>query len=159
MGILALVTFEYGQGRRIATLSVEQIRMVLLLNAVMIWIWTTCIYILKESALMFFWRVFPPQATSKTFKVCLWVTHVCNFLWFFGMQLANTFMCSPIRAQWEPLEEGRCGSITAFWLGTRIPSVIIDLMILLLPMPKIWGLKMSIWRKLGLIVTFTLGYA
>lgn len=43
-------------------------------------------------------------------------------------------------------------------MGSAIPSVLIDIIILVLPLPKLWHLKIDLARKIGLMTVFILGY-
>ncbi|ROV99191.1 hypothetical protein VPNG_08249 [Cytospora leucostoma] len=44
------------------------------------------------------------------------------------------------------------------WIGAAVPSVVIDIIILILPLPKLWHLKINTARKIGLMTVFILGY-
>lgn len=43
-------------------------------------------------------------------------------------------------------------------MGVTIPNVVIDLMILLLPLPMLWRLQIDVKKKAALIINFMLGY-
>ncbi|KAI1810311.1 hypothetical protein GGS20DRAFT_208214 [Poronia punctata] len=45
------------------------------------------------------------------------------------------------------------------YLGSAIPNVVIDLLILILPVPLIWRLRTSLLRKMGITIVFLLGYS
>jgi hypothetical protein len=45
----------------------------------------------------------------------------------------------------------------SMWIITGICSAALDLVILLLPIPKVWSLQMSRTRKLGVIGILALG--
>lgn len=54
--------------------------------------------------------------------------------------------------------EGKCGKNKTLWLGIAIPSAAVDFVILLLPLPKVWGLQVTIATKAGISLVFALGY-
>lgn len=118
----------------------------------------TALVLLKASALMFFARIFLSRQYATWFSWCLYVTHFLNIAWFLGIVFSSAFMCKPIAKSWNPTLEGKCGSTPGLWLGSAIPSVVIDLIILLLPLPMIWSLKMSTARKSGITAIFVCGY-
>lgn len=73
-----------------------------------------------------------------------------NLAWLIGISLGTGLNSAPGKDQ--------CGLLSNLHIGTSIPSVFIDLFILILPMPMVINLRMGMARKLGLVVTFTLGY-
>lgn len=48
--------------------------------------------------------------------------------------------------------------MNTLYLAGSVPSVLIDLVILILPIPKIWGLHASLSRKFAIILILVLGY-
>jgi hypothetical protein len=114
--------------------------------------------LLKASALLFYARIFLNRQYSTSFTWCLYMTHFLNIAWFLGIVFSSAFMCKPIAKSWNPTLDGHCGSTPGLWLGSAIPSVAIDLIILLLPLPMIWSLKMSTARKSGITAIFVCGY-
>jgi len=125
---------------------------------VIYFIYDSALFLTKLSALLFFSRIFPAYANAAWFNIIIYVTHGLNVAWFLGIIFGTLFMCNPIAKNWNPMLDGTCGETTALWYGSAIPSVIIDLIILLLPLPKIWGLQTSRARKGGIIAIFLLGY-
>jgi hypothetical protein len=119
----------------------------------------TALVLLKASALLFYARIFLGRQYHATwFSWCLYLTHFLNIAWYLGIVFSSAFMCKPIAKSWNPTLEGHCGSTPGLWLGSAIPSVAIDLIILLLPLPMIWSLKMNKARKLGIMAIFVCGY-
>jgi hypothetical protein len=116
------------------------------------------LFLTKTSALLFLGRVFPKHANSKWWNYTLWFTHGLNVAWLVGIVFGTVFMCDPVQKGWNPMMPGSCGTTSALWTGSAIPSVVIDLVILLLPVPKIWVLRISRTRKSGLLLVFILGY-
>jgi hypothetical protein len=110
----------------------------------------------KASALFFFQRIFTTKH-SNTLKWTMWITQIANGLWLIGATLGLVFSCHPVEKGWNPVISGHCNTAQN-WLGATIPSVIIDLVILLLPLPRLWKLQINMPRKIGLIFTFLCGY-
>ena len=52
---------------------------------------------------------------------------------------------------------GHCVSKYKFFLGTAIPEVVTDFVILAMPLPYVWNLQMKLKQKLLLSVIFILG--
>ena len=108
------------------------------------------------SALLFYTRIFTSQ--SARFRRTIWMTHALVLLWLLGIWFATLFLCSPIQKQWNPTVDGSCGDTGGLWLGSAIPSVIIDAIILALPMPMLWRLKLKRSRKILVTGVFICGY-
>ena len=110
----------------------------------------------KISVLLFYARALGTKV--KTFKYALWVTHCLVIGWFFAMGFFTIFLCDPVEKQWRPSLPGGCHSITELWLACTISSVVIDLILLLLPLPILWQLQMKRSRKMLLMAVFACGY-
>ncbi|KAK4107383.1 hypothetical protein N656DRAFT_763566 [Canariomyces notabilis] len=155
---LAFACLPLGLGRHVWTLETEHLFTILKFIFIIYFIYDGALFLTKLSALLFFSRVFPAHANSAWFNIILYVTHGLNVAWFLGIVFGTVFMCNPIARNWIPMLEGTCGSTTGLWYGSAIPSVAIDLIILLLPLPKTWGLQTSLARKGGIVAIFLLGY-
>lgn len=116
------------------------------------------LFLTKLSALLFITRIFPSHANSRIWNYTLWATYAMNGAWLVGIYLGTVLMCKPLAKAWNPLLPGKCGTTSSLWIGSAVPSVFIDLVILLLPVPKILTLRISRTRKAGIMVVFLLGY-
>ena len=75
-----------------------------------------------------------------------------------GLILQVFLICRPFAKNWDPLLPGTCGSIKTALLADGIINIVIDLAMIILPMPMVWQLQqMSQQRKLALTVVFALG--
>ncbi|KAI1367185.1 hypothetical protein F5Y08DRAFT_336854 [Xylaria arbuscula] len=113
----------------------------------------------KTSALLFFGRVFQRYTNPRWFNIALWISHGLNSAWFLGLVLGLILLCNPVAKNWEPTLPGTCGKTSDLYLGNAISSVIIDVLILLLPVPMIWGVQASSARKVAITAVFILGYS
>lgn len=71
-----------------------------------------------------------------------------------------TVTCRPLRHFWDQYTVasiGKCMNYLSMWAITGIRSAILDLVILLLPIPRVWSLQMSWTRKLGVMGVLALG--
>lgn len=112
----------------------------------------------KFSVLFFYYRIF--ESTSTWLFCGLWVIGGMNAAWLVSAWISTIFQCVPVRAAWDPaFQEGsRCFDQRTWFLGTAIPSMIIDFLILILPLPRLWKLKAT-WRKrLMVACIFVCGY-
>ena len=72
--------------------------------------------------------------------------------------LVAIFPCNPIRAYWktEIRKEAKCIDNAAYIIVFQVTNIIADIIIMILPLPYLWRLRMGLWHKIGLSVTFTL---
>lgn len=155
---VCLAMIEYGLGRHIQTIPPENLETFLKIFWTSYFAYDLALFSTKFAAILFLSRVFPKRANATWFNWAIWITHGLNASWLVGTVLATAFFCSPIEKNWLPTIEGKCGNTPTLMMGSSISSVIIDLTILFLPLPKIWGLKMDIAKKSGLTGVFLLGY-
>ncbi|KAI0181681.1 hypothetical protein GGR52DRAFT_584079 [Hypoxylon sp. FL1284] len=156
---LTLVTVHYGVGYHVWTLPAENVAMIFRIIFAIYLTYDTALFLAKASALLFLSRVFPDHANSLWFNVIRYIAHALNIAWLLGIVFGTFFMCDPVAKNWDiAITYGKCGSTTSLFIGSAVPSVAIDLIILVLPIPKIWGLQMNKARKLGITIIFLFGY-
>ncbi|KAF2235205.1 hypothetical protein EV356DRAFT_130913 [Viridothelium virens] len=63
-------------------------------------------------------------------------------------------LCSPTEKAWKPLMPGSCIDLLSFVWGQAIPSIFLDICLLLLPLRPLWKLQMPISNKLALTGIF-----
>ena len=66
--------------------------------------------------------------------------------------------CRPIEVFWNPAAPGTCANLQAAWLGIGLTNLVVDAVIVVLPLPVLWGLHMDVRRKLQLCGIFSLGF-
>lgn len=117
-------------------------------------LWASLVSIIKLSILHFYLKVF----RQRLFHIAVYITMgICAAFWI-GVVFAGAFFCNPPQKQWNPDLDGTCGDRTKF---TSIPSstdLAIDCIVILLPMPVLWGLQMPIGKRIGLMAVFSLGF-
>ncbi|KAH7305325.1 hypothetical protein B0I35DRAFT_444336 [Stachybotrys elegans] len=156
---LTITLVDSGLGRHAWEMSLNQISRVLMLLYAEYFIFDVTLVFAKASALFFLVRIFPHTDRNWTwFTIGIWVTHGMNMAWLVGKVFGLLFVCDPISKNWMPWVPGTCGPTNSLYIGSAVPSVAIDLIIMLLPLPKIWRLHMSRARKCGVMITFILGY-
>ncbi|KAI1121037.1 hypothetical protein F5Y10DRAFT_282805 [Nemania abortiva] len=116
------------------------------------------LFLTKTSALFFYYRVFVRYMHRTWFDYALWIVYFFNVSWLLGIFFGTIFMCDPVAKGYDPNLPGYCSPIGELWIGSAVPSVAIDLFILFLLVPKIWGLEISFAKKSGITVVFVLGY-
>ena len=67
-------------------------------------------------------------------------------------------ICRPVAFNWDKsIKGGHCITGTGPYLSAAIISMSTDVIIVILPMPMLWGLQMPISKKLALTIIFGMG--
>ena len=110
---------------------------------------------IKISILLFYLQLF----VTKQFSIAAYITMSVVCLWCIQQVLAALLICKPISYNWDfHNQTGSCGNTTANCIAGAAVNVLTDLVILLLPMPIIWRLKIPTRSKLSLSFIFGLGF-
>ena len=90
--------------------------------------------------------------------MALWASAVLVIGWWIAISSMAIFGCNPIPKFWYESLPGHCIGTPNPQLGTTIPNVITDLILLLSPMSMLWRLNVPIARRITLFGVFLLGY-
>ncbi|KAH8603128.1 hypothetical protein B0O99DRAFT_22140 [Bisporella sp. PMI_857] len=107
----------------------------------------------KLSLLMMYYRIFRFPYFKK------WAYAIGAFIiaWVICITFLFIFICVPVQKLWYPQLPGRCINQVGTWIANAASTIITDILILLLPIPQIWKLKLRKPEKVALTVTFALG--
>ncbi|KAK7927538.1 hypothetical protein PG985_004536 [Apiospora marii] len=156
--IMSLILIDLGVGRHMWMMSREDQALFLKVFFAIYFVYDLALALSKASALLFLHRALPAPSVPQWFRVAILVLHGANLAWFVGIVLGTIFQCSPVAKNWSPSLSGHCSPISALFLGSALPSVFIDLGILLVPMPVLWRLQINRAKKIALTIIFGLGY-
>lgn len=112
----------------------------------------------KYSALLFYMRVFRIRWDSIIFRTNIFVAASFCTAWLLVSIFLDVFTCVPLQKYWLPLVPGHCVNLFPRGLGTAITSVLIDVYIMILPIPILWSLHAGRVRKLVLTGFFFCAY-
>lgn len=154
---LAIKMISLGAGRHVVTLTANELETFLKDLWVAYFFFDLGCYTSKISALFYYSRMFSHGTTR--FRYSIYVLHMACFLWVVGLIISALLECRPLRKVWKPSSvDGSCSNTQTLWLGSVIPSLIIDVAILMLPVPIILRLKMKASRKALSICVIACGY-
>ncbi|KAJ0417056.1 hypothetical protein BJY00DRAFT_290513 [Aspergillus carlsbadensis] len=111
----------------------------------------------KLSALFFYARIF--GTNNRTFKIHLYIAGTLTTSWLLSAWISTLLECRPLARVWSPMLPGTCIDTYSWYLTTAILSSLIDLYILLLPVRLIWTLRISLRRRIYVLVTFFMAYS
>ena len=91
-------------------------------------------------------------------RIAAYALMVVSGLYCITATLEIFLVCRPLAYFWNPLiRGGSCIDIMKSWFAVGLTNVLIDVLILALPLPVLWSLKMSTRRKFELSAIFSLG--
>ncbi|KAL8717923.1 MAG: hypothetical protein Q9225_004887 [Loekoesia sp. 1 TL-2023] len=108
----------------------------------------------KLSILFFYHRLFP----FRTFFIVSLITGIASILWWVGLMLTAFLHCRPLAYYWDrSIPNGHC--VNDNLIGYTITSVNIatDLVVLVLPIPWLWGMNMGVPKRMAVVGLFVLG--
>ncbi|KAL8831712.1 MAG: hypothetical protein Q9170_005174 [Blastenia crenularia] len=109
---------------------------------------------IKTSILHFYLTLF---SVNRRFRILDFGLIGIVVLFGLGAILQTFLLCRPFAKTWRPELSGTCGSLVWSVIATSLVNVLVDISIIILPMPMIWKLQMARWRKVALTLTFGLG--
>ncbi|CAI6312475.1 unnamed protein product [Periconia digitata] len=110
--------------------------------------------LIKASILLFYKNIF----STRAFKWAVWVMMFLVVGWTVAYSFANLFTCYPVTPLIEPFYGNKCISgVIDMWLSVVYTDLIIDVGILIMPIPMVVRLQLPWQQKLGIMGMFLLG--
>ncbi|KAF1994671.1 hypothetical protein P154DRAFT_539418 [Amniculicola lignicola CBS 123094] len=153
-GALLLDMIRLGMGRHTWDIPPENIVPLVKRLFALFYCYHAGLVVAKASCLLFYTRLLGSPASSTWLARGIHVTHMLNFGAWMGTVYLVTYNSNPTALTAPGY---RPGTMT-MWLSTAIPSVVIDLILLVLPLPTVWALNIKRSRKVAVIGIFICGY-
>jgi len=107
--------------------------------------WAVAVFFIRASILELYIRIF----LTKPFRLACYVTHGVNAAFFFSTVITVCLICRPISYQWDHrIPGGMCGDQKSLDLYIGIFNLLMDVTVVALPMPVLWGLQMAAKKKI-----------
>ncbi|KAK3293012.1 uncharacterized protein B0H64DRAFT_464932, partial [Chaetomium fimeti] len=110
----------------------------------------TCV---KISILSLYTSLFP----SWRFTLLCYATMAASSVNFFAVLLEMFLLCTPVQFTWDKSIAGTCEGQATAYLIAGISNLVIDVFVLVIPMPMLFGLRMPLRKRLGVVGMFSLG--
>ncbi|KAJ5761937.1 uncharacterized protein N7511_005319 [Penicillium nucicola] len=150
----AVVCGEHGLGKHIWSASLGDL--ILLRKALFAYllIYLAELLLIKVSILMFYRRIF---GMNWSIWACLFI----SYGWTFGSMIATISVSNPVSYFWTQGTSTSTGeyrfNFYNYLIGNAATNVVIDFLILLVPLPIVWSLKMPTMQKVGICSVLLLG--
>lgn len=116
-------------------------------------LWAAANSCVKFSILLLYSTLFPVKWFVRTCFAVMAVTTA----YFVIVFLEAFLLCEPVQFNWDKTIEGSCSGQRYAFLATGIVNLLIDVFIVVLPMPLVFRLQMSIGRRISVAAMFSLG--
>jgi hypothetical protein len=117
-------------------------------------VWNAAAVSVRISMLLFYIHIF----AVRRFRMMSWAVVALNLATLMSIILSTCLICRPITYSFEKtLPNGHCGDLVSFELYPAIWNLISDSIIVILPMPMLWGLELQRKKKIGLSIVFGVG--
>lgn len=118
-------------------------------------LWTLSLGFSKTSILLLYSKMFKAE---HYVVVSARVTIIINVAWAAGTLLTALLICHPFSKHWETFSGGHCGDQVRSFIIIGTINLVTNLVIIVLPLPALYQLRMGIYKKLALVAVFGLGF-
>jgi hypothetical protein len=142
-----------GVGHHVSSVPVHTFQTWLQLSKVLEFTYTPAVMFAKLAALFLYHQVFQLPAYQRTI---LFIGLIVILQGVIAFILAFS-ICRPFRYFWTQavdVHDGVCGDVMLFYKSYSIPSLVTDVMMLVLPWPVLVRLNIPTAEKVGLMLTF-----
>jgi hypothetical protein len=110
---------------------------------------------IKVSFCLLYLHIFP----GKKFRIACWCLMAILVAETVEETLVVIFQCWPVHKAWDAtgFVEGKCVDMTVFYYANFGIKLATDLALFAMPMPKLVQLKMTVGKRVGLVMMFSLG--
>lgn len=107
-------------------------------------LWNVTVCFSKLSVLLMYTSLIPVPSMIK------WAKGIGALIiaWNVGNIIAGFLICRPLARNWDFLIPGTCGSQPNFYFAMGMVNLITDLMLIVLPMPYLYNLRMAMRKKI-----------
>lgn len=120
-------------------------------------IYGNVIMCLKVGILLEWSKTFVPRGFKNSFWWTCQIMIGINVVFYVICTFVEIFGCHPRQKLWTPTLPGKCIDMTKVNIASACVNFVSDIIILLLPQKIIWGLHMSLSKKIGVAALFAAG--
>ncbi|KAJ5169215.1 uncharacterized protein N7482_004809 [Penicillium canariense] len=150
----SIVGGHYGLGKHVWLVTIGAMVKLRKILFTYLFIYLFELFLIKVSILVFYRRIFGRQ----------WGILIGLFLttgWALGSMIALLASCDPMAYFWSSTYDPKGGhsryDFYQYYIGNAAANVVIDVLILLIPIPVVWRLKLRLTQKLLITSVFFLG--
>ena len=107
----------------------------------------------KLSVCLFYLRVF----VGKWFVQAVKTLMAIHISWWIAVVVTTFAGCNPTRKLWYPETPGHCINQDDFYRYLSLPNILTDVVLLTIPLPLVWKLRVNRAQKVALTGVFLIG--
>lgn len=113
------------------------------------------LFFAKTSLFMLYYRLFK---TKKFIRYAIIFGVTFSFLFYCTTMIISAVMCAPaVGHPWDLTVGVKCGDFLILGLLLAVVNLVLDLFLLILPIPVIVALQLSVKKKIGILAMFIVG--
>ncbi|KAH6867157.1 hypothetical protein BKA58DRAFT_461125 [Alternaria rosae] len=116
-------------------------------------LWNATVCFSKLSVLSMYTAMIPKSSMSKWARIL----SALIIIWNIANIIAVLLMCRPFARNWDFTLPGTCGSQPAFHFAMGLVNLIADAIIIALPMPYLYNLRLAWRKKLAAMALLSIG--
>lgn len=148
-----IVALRFGFGKHQLSLPLHHIEMFLLNDWTVQMVFATAISTTRFSLLFFYHRFFP----VRRFNIFAIITGCILIGWWISFCFVVIFSCYPVKSYWDKSIPGHCLNEHTLSWGLTGSELVANIIMVILPIPWLWHLRLPWSKKLALIGLFMLG--
>ncbi|KAL8931271.1 MAG: hypothetical protein Q9211_007094, partial [Gyalolechia sp. 1 TL-2023] len=154
LDINSYFSIKAGTGSHLITLTLDQITSFIKTYLASQILFGCSITATKLSILFFYHRLFP----SRTFFIVSLIIGLASILWWVGLMLTAFLQCRPLAYNWDrSIPNGHCVNGNVIGYAITSVNIVTDLVVLVLPIPWLWGMNMAVPKRMAVVGLFVLG--
>lgn len=148
-----MLAVAHGYGEHKANLSKPQLHKALFFFFIEQIQYKMVIFLNKLSVVLFYKRIF----VTKSFQMQCWAVIGTVLCWTIASIAATIWQCVPVAGAWNSTLGATCIDTSMFWMSYAVVNILTDAIVLALPIPQVFKLKLNIRQKISLCGVFCLG--
>ncbi|KAL4944492.1 hypothetical protein BDV06DRAFT_220227 [Aspergillus oleicola] len=156
ISVVGLINKDLGLGKDLWFLPFDDITKFLHYYFAVEALYVISVALTKISMLLLYLRLFP----NKGFRLATKLVLAFTTAWGLGSLFASIFICRPVSyfwLMWDGEHEGSCGDHEALLWSGAVINIILDVVIIVLPLPTVFKLQMKLKKKVWVFVVFLIG--
>ncbi|KAH9828319.1 cfem domain-containing protein [Teratosphaeria destructans] len=160
LAVLVTLMVVYGLGHDIWTVKYDEVY-----NFFEFFYVNEIIYValngcIKISILLLYLRIFPKTVSHDFRYLCWFMISICT-AYLLSNSLVFIFQCHPVAyawTSWDGQHTGHCIDIQAFNYASIATNIALEVVVFILPIPRLLRIDMCLRKKIVACLTFTVGF-
>ncbi|KAG5790479.1 hypothetical protein H9Q69_010460 [Fusarium xylarioides] len=157
---MTILAGEHGSGAHVWSIKLTTLVDVFKIVYAEPFVYALAVTSVKISILLLYRRLFPLGIDkNRVYTIMFWIATFLTTVYPFILWITMPFACRPVSHFWNQYlgAKGKCIGVKLFFLVLGIMNMMNDIIILTVPIPRIWTLHMNNRTKISIICIMLLG--